>query len=101
MAKLLLALLISFAPALAQAQWFQVNANVTYSNYQATGAVYNQWSSAIYCQGQVTGVTYYGSYLYAWMDTVIYPGQWAYVYVYTDASNPFVNAGGNINCSWY
>ncbi len=101
MVQFLLVLLIFASPVIAQAQWFRPDTEVIFTHREVTGTVYNEWSSAIYCKGEVFGRTYYGGHLYAEMDALVYPGQWAYIYVYTDVADPFISAGGHIRCYLY
>ena len=81
---------------------FGVNANIQVNPVRAQAAVFNRWNRAIMCDGQVEGYTQYGNVVYAYMNrVVIYPGQYAYIYAYTNYGNPFVNARGYANCWWY
>lgn len=89
------AILLFAAPALA---WWHANAQVRVNHTYVGAAVSNNLPRSIYCQGYVYGQTYYGQTLRNRVSGVIYPGQYAYWYVYTNRSNPFVNGWANVQC---
>ncbi len=93
---------LSFSKATFAQQWFAVNAQVQVNQLNVTGAVYNNFGGRVMCQGVVTGYTYRGLSLYAYFNNVvIYPGQYAYAYAYTNTMDPFVNANSNVQCIAY
>lgn len=99
--KFLICFAMFVGVSVAQAQWFPANGYVTFNNVQAQVQVYNNWGRTIYCQGSVTGVTYYGQWYSYPMNTYIYPGNYGYAYVNTTYANPFVNAWSNISCRYW
>lgn len=67
--------------------WFPMQAQCSVSPAQATCAVYNPYPQAIFCQGRAVGTTSSGYTFWAQINTPVYPGNQAYVYVY--AANPW------------
>lgn len=80
---------------------WQANAHISVTQFRATATVVNNSHRPIMCSGYVYGRTYYGNTMNAWMNRqVIYPRQHANVYVYTNYSQPFVNAWADIRCRY-
>jgi hypothetical protein len=101
-AILLTVLSLTFAKTASAQQWFAVNAQVQVNQLNVAGVVYNNFGGRIMCRGFVTGFTYRGLSLYGYFNNVvIYPGQYAYAYAYTNAMDPFVNANSNVQCVWF
>lgn len=86
----------------ASAQWFPMTLNLNANKVQITASVYNNLNYRILCRGTAQGITWRGLPLYAYFnDVVLYPGQNAYAYVYTNMNDPFVNWNGNVQCMAY
>ena len=84
----------------AEKLW-NVNADVWVDRTTVKVGVYNRYGRPIYCQGRVAGYTYYGSTIWNSMSAGVTPGSYAYVYVYTDPRDPFVDGRADIQCRWY
>ena len=101
MKKLMIALAMIFLPLTANAYyWFPANPQMNITPLQTTAVVYNPYVYPIFCQGRVDAQTYYGPVIFGYMNTWVQPGQYAYVYVYTNYGNPFINAWGQIFCGY-
>jgi|GEM_PF-907249 hypothetical protein len=103
-AVLAVALMTLFA---AHAQYYPpryapVQAQVSFTNFQVSATVINRFYRPIICSGYAYGQTFYGNVFNSYMNNVVvYPGNYAQVYVYNYNSNRFVNAWSNIRCNWY
>lgn len=83
----------------AQAFQFRASARTHMDRTQVIVEVINNTQFTISCTGQAFGYTVNGNVANAWMNNAILrPGQFAYVYVYTNNYDPFRNASHNINC---
>lgn len=81
---------------------FQAQAQISFSQFQATATVVNNSYQPVLCSGYAYGRTYYGQVLNSYMNNVvIYPGHFAQVHVYNYNRNAFVNAWADIWCRWY
>ncbi len=103
MKKIILGLvvLLNFSVIL-NAHAFRVKAEISLSSTYVGASVSNRWGAPMICNGNVAGLTASGVYLYSFMNqVVIYPGQYAYLQVYTNPYDPFFNAVDSINCFWY
>lgn len=78
---------------------FRANADVYFDRTQGEVRVVNHLPMPIVCNGRAEGVTRNGMYVYSYMrNAVIYPGQFAYLYVYTNNYNPFRAVRPRITC---
>lgn len=81
---------------------FQAQAQISFSQFQATATVVNNQYYPVVCSGYAYGRTYYGQVLHSYMNNVvIYPGQFANVHVYNYNGYAFSNAWADIWCRWY
>lgn len=79
--------------------WWRADARVEVNPARVTGAVYNGLNRPIVCRGRVIGMLRSGHTLWSDAGGVVYPGRYAYVYVYTnDPYNPFVNGRADVQC---
>ncbi|MFN8370986.1 MAG: hypothetical protein U0T83_10240 [Bacteriovoracaceae bacterium] len=96
-----LVLLLNFGLVL-NAHAFRVKAQIQLTQTHAVASVMNYWGAPMVCSGNAAGLTVSGLYIYSYMNNVVvYPGQYAYVNVYTNIYDPFFNAVDSINCFWY
>jgi len=58
----------------------------------------NNFNVPIYCKGKVYGITKSGHYVYADINKLIYPGEYATFHVYTNMFNPFNSVKDRIFC---
>lgn len=101
MKKLLLVSILALT-SLQSAYAFQVRAHVNFNQLEGRATVVNHFNRPIVCDLNAEGVTRFGQSVYSYMNQVmLYPGQNAYTYVYTNYNNPFVNVRANANCYWY
>ncbi len=90
----LLVSLNSFAWPVRPAVWFN------YTN--ASAQVYNNLYQPIVCRGVIVAQTMYGNRLESWLNsTVIFPGQFQTVFVYSNMNDPITGAWANAECFWY
>lgn len=99
MKKIVLATLIALTATSTLARTFRGNARTYCDRTQCQVMVENYLNRPIYCRGGAQGITVNGQSVWSNMNTMIYPGQYAYVYVYTNNYNPFRNVSHNIQCS--
>jgi len=81
--------------------WWVAHARVDVTRTRVQATVSNNQGLPIYCRGTVYGRTYYGQVLYANGSAWVNPGRYAYLHVWTDGSNPFVDGWSNIECTTY
>ena len=95
---ILLSIFVS-SNAFAQS-WFAANAKIDVNTAYAQATVQNSYNRPIYCKGYVYGRTYSGFEGKSWMDTWVYPGQFAYINVYAQSPqiDPMTNGWANIKC---
>ena len=86
--------------AQAYTTW-QANAYISVNQLRVTATVVNQSFRPVVCSGYVYGQIQFGPTLNSWMNhQVIYPGQHANIYVYTNYAQPFVNGWADIRCQY-
>lgn len=95
------------------ANWGVVNPAHTVGNFPAHTEVYmdrtygnvlvHNWNYApIVCNGKVVGQTVSGARAFSYArGLVLYPGQYASLYVYTNNFNPFIWVRPFINCRYF
>lgn len=97
---LILSLVITFTLASTAQAGFRYHADVNFNDTNAQALVVNDRGYPLVCQGSARGRTASGEFLYSYMNQVVlYPGQHAYVYIYTNRFNPFVNVQSDIHCN--
>jgi hypothetical protein len=101
MKKIVLATLLSVIATSSFAYNFRAQARTYCDRTQCQVMVTNTLPQPIYCEGGAQGVTVNGQSVWSNMSTTIYPGSYAYVYVYTNNYNPFRGVRHNITCSTY
>lgn len=99
MKKIVLATLIALTATSAFARTFRAQARTYCDRTQCRIEVVNNLYQPIYCRGGAQGRTVSGQSVWSNMNTMIYPVQYAYFYVYTNNYNPFRNVSHNIQCS--
>lgn len=101
MKKLILALTIALA-SLQTFAWWPTQAYVSYNRTLVSASVYNHYGRPIICNANVYGRTMYGNVFNGAMwNQVIWPGQYAYAYVYSGYADPFIGGWANAHCTWY
>jgi hypothetical protein len=99
MKKLLIATLVMLSATSSFA--FTVNANVFFNRTVVTAEFQNNWNTPITCNGSAQGRTSSGNFYTSFLSpTIIYPGEFGNIYVYTNNYQPFVNARAFINCEF-
>ena len=85
-----------------KAHAFVVHPHISVMPNTVTATVVNHFGRPMVCSGTAYGRTFYGNVFNAWMySRVIWPGQYAHVYVYTNYYDRFANGWAHINCHWY
>lgn len=75
-----------------------MNGNRTYTEAR----IYNHTNRVLVCSGTAYAYTFGGHAMNAWMNNArIFPGQYAYVYFYTNFYNQFHSVSGYANCLAY
>ena len=98
MKKLLFALGFIFATS-AQAQFVPVQTFCSHTPAQGYCQVYNHTFRPLLCQIRTTGLYRNGMTYTSFNNTVVYPGMYAYSYVYSNNYfNPLVRTYGHANC---
>ncbi len=97
--SLFVALTITVMSSSAFAQWYPVQAYVTWNQTQASAQVANHFGWPVRCQGNVFGVTQFGVHRSAWFDQIIPAGQYRYAVVGVFPGEFFINGYANINCA--
>ncbi len=81
---------------------FQMQANCQFNRSVGQCSVYNNWGVPVFCTLRAQGQVASGAYGYAYEQATIYPGSYAYVYVY--ANNPMIDplvfVTGNASCQF-
>lgn len=96
--SLLFILALTVMSSSAFAQWYPVQAHVTWNQFQATAQVANHFGWPVRCQGNVYGVTQFGFHRSAWFDQIIPAGQYRVAVVGVFPGEVFVKGFANINC---
>lgn len=95
---LAVSLCLTLMTSSAFAQWFPVNAHVTWNNFQVTAQVANNFGFLVRCQGNVFGINQFGLQKFAWFDQVIPAGQYRFAAINALPGEYFVNGFARINC---
>lgn len=102
MKKIFLSVLFVLSSNAMAHYWFPVQARVNVTPQVVSAVVQNIWGYPVVCRGEVIGWTYYGAPLTSFFNPrVIYAGQFATSYVYSNFGNPFINGAGNVYCRAY
>jgi len=95
-----LVLVLGFTTS-AFAQFFPANPRVTVLPLQVTAQIVNTYPRPIVCNGQVFGQLATGHvYTTYFAHQVIFPGQFRYATVNTNAFNPFIRGWANLYCQF-
>lgn len=101
MKKFLIAVLFS-VQASAYAFWVNPRVVINPPRTYAEAYVSNVWARPMVCSGHVNFITRSGFAEYAYFNNqVIYPGQYAVAYAWTNIYNPFMYGNGGVNCYFY
>jgi hypothetical protein len=84
----------------ATANAYQLQAQCQFNQFQGQCSVLNYTNMVLHCSLQAQGQTYSGFYAYGYENVVLYPGQYAYVYVGANNGymDPLVFVSGFANC---
>ncbi|EQC48655.1 hypothetical protein M899_1027 [Bacteriovorax sp. BSW11_IV] len=97
--KKIILLALTLASVSSMARSFRVNADVSFNNTHAQAVVQNYWNRAMVCSGRASGFTQNGVRLDSFMNNVvIYPGSYAYINVYTNRFDPFMDVRASVKC---
>lgn len=97
MKKLVLTLLA--LATISNVSAFRANADVYFDRTFGEVTVENELPMPIICSGDVQGITMNGIYVYSYIrNTILYPGQSAFINIYTNNYNPFTAIRPRINC---
>jgi len=93
---------LSFLMLSTSAFAFQMQANCQFNRSVGQCSVYNSWGVPVYCTLRAQGQVASGAYGYAYENVTVYPGSYAYVYVYANnpVIDPLVFVTGNATCSY-
>jgi hypothetical protein len=80
---------------------FPVKTDVFISHYQITSQVYNIYPRPIVCYQKVQGVTITKMNLWAVNQSVLFPGQYGYAYLYSSYPHAFIQGASFADCNWY
>lgn len=81
---------------------FQAQTEVYMDRTYGNVIVHNWTYNPIVCNGKVVGLTTSGIKAYSYArGLVLYPGQYANLYVYTNNYNPFVRVVPRIRCHFF
>jgi hypothetical protein len=96
-------LLAIFAIALsAQSFAWQVRPGVWFNYTNASAQVFNNFNRPIVCRGYIVAQTMYGNRLESWLNnSIIFPGQYQGIFVYSNMNDPITGAWANAECYWY
>lgn len=81
---------------------FNMTANCQFNSGRGQCLVTNTTGYILKCALRAQGQLASGHFLEAWQNAIIYPGRYAYVYVYAENPyyNPLVGVQGFANCSY-
>lgn len=89
--------LFSILSVAANAQSISVQADCRFNRFNGKCVVSNNYGTPIACSLRARGQVSNGAYVYANQNVVIYPGDYAFVEVYSNYM-PFVDVQGYANC---
>jgi hypothetical protein len=99
MKKLLALIAIAFT---VQTFAWPVQTGVWFSYTNASSQVFNNFNRPIVCRGYLVAQTMYGNRLQTWLNnSVIFPGQYQGMFVYSNMNDPITGAWSNAECFWY